>query len=428
MALSYIFLLVECLVSSMLLTSISSTTAVNEYTALFLIILNAIVFMFCIYKSTDGKKELIIILAISFLFRILLLLIDRYAYNYFVLPASGGDTQLFHLEALQYKNMKFLDNPYSYIVGIIYSLCKNQRIIAHYFNLLLSMSTLVTTINILKELNINYKIIVITTFILGILPNYAMLSVILLRESIMIFFLAISLLEFIKWWKYGNLISFAKSIIYVLLSSIFHSGVIANAIGYMIVFILFNNKEREMKIDLKSILSVVVTIVLISTLSGGFSDLFLSKFQNVGSIEDINYSLELGETGGESSYDVGGEINSFADIIINSPIRAFYFLTSPLPWQWRGLNDIIAFLFSAMLYIIAFIYAAKAIKGSNKEKNRSLIKALIIICIAGAIVFAWGTSNAGTAMRHRDKFIVNYIVMIAVSMEVISKQRKRQLN
>lgn len=133
-------------------------------------------------------------------------------------------------------------------------------------------------------------------------------------------------------------------------------------------------------------------------------------------INDIVYRAEVAESGG-SAYVVGGEVNSLMDLVKNSPIRMFYFITSPLPWAWRGLNDIIAFLFSALFYLVSYIYAIRSFKLKINNKKYNFIKAIFIICILGAFVFAWGTSNAGTAMRHRDKFIVNYVVMLALALE-----------
>jgi len=34
--------------------------------------------------------------------------------------------------------------------------------------------------------------------------------------------------------------------------------------------------------------------------------------------------------------------------------------------------------------------------------------------VIGLVVFAWGVSNAGTALRHRDKFIGLFILLFAL--------------
>ena len=36
------------------------------------------------------------------------------------------------------------------------------------------------------------------------------------------------------------------------------------------------------------------------------------------------------------------------------------------------------------------------------------------IALCAALIFAWGVSNAGTAVRHREKFMTVYILLIAL--------------
>ena len=113
--------------------------------------------------------------------------------------------------------------------------------------------------------------------------------------------------------------------------------------------------------------------------------------------------------------------------IKNSPIKIFYFLTSPLPWEWRGINDVISFVFSSLFFIICYVYALKSLKKVNYN-NSGFIKVCLILAFISAFIFSWGTSNAGTAMRHRDKFLVNYIVMLALSLDCIRKNELRKVN
>ena len=43
-----------------------------------------------------------------------------------------------------------------------------------------------------------------------------------------------------------------------------------------------------------------------------------------------------------------------------------------------------------------------------------MIIVFTIIALCGALIFAWGVSNAGTAMRHREKFLMVYMLLIAL--------------
>ena len=44
-----------------------------------------------------------------------------------------------------------------------------------------------------------------------------------------------------------------------------------------------------------------------------------------------------------------------------------------------------------------------------------MIIIFVILSLSSAMVFAWGVSNAGTAVRHREKFITIYMLLYAVS-------------
>ena len=424
MIMAYLSLIVECLIFSELSSLYNFDSYTNEALGIFIVLINILVVILVgVFKSSKGDEKICKIILLSFVMRVGLLFIDLYGRNVFVLPGSGNDTEMFHAGALLFPNFEFEKNPYAFVVGIIYSLCMKQRIVAQYFNLLLSISVIFIIIKICDELNINYKTKIMITLIIALIPNYMILSVILLRESLMIFLVALSLLTFVMWWKQNKIIYFILSIALVLGASVFHSGVIANAVGYILVFILFNNKSRDIKINLKTVTLSILFMIIISAFLSSNSNIFTQKVGNVEEVQDITYRSELAQAGG-AVYETNPnneENNSLLGLIINSPTKMFYFITSPLPWNWRGLNDVIAFVFSAMFYIISYIYAIKAIRLYTKYKEKNIIKACLIISLVGVFVFAWGTSNAGTAMRHRDKFIANYIVMLALSLDLLYK-------
>lgn len=419
MEVSYSILIGTCFIMSSIANILQANDIVKECFALLIVLLNIFIVLVCIYKESNGNKTICVTLIISFILRILFLLLDLYGRNIFILPSSGNDTEMFHAGALTFPNFTFEKNPYAYVVGIIYSFALKQRLIGQYFNLLFSMSTISICIKIFDEFKIDDKVKLLVISIIAFLPNYMITSVILLRESLMIFLLSASLLNFVRWWKYNRIYNFIFSILLVLASSTFHSGVIANAAGYIITFILCNNKERKFRFTFKSTILVFVFSIILSIFFSGDSNLFTSKFGNIEKIEDITYRSEIAISG-DAAYNVGGNVISIVEFIKNSPIKIFYFLTSPLPWEWRGINDVISFVFSSLFFIICYVYALKSLKKVNYN-NSGFIKVCLILAFISAFIFSWGTSNAGTAMRHRDKFLVNYIVMLALSLDCIKK-------
>ena len=87
---------------------------------------------------------------------------------------------------------------------------------------------------------------------------------------------------------------------------------------------------------------------------------------------------------------------------------------SPVPWNWRSATDIIAFIFSSLFYAYVFF---KSIPLLHNSKHSSLTNALFMTALLTLLLFGWGVSNAGTALRHRDKMVIHYLIMMAISLD-----------
>ena len=148
-----------------------------------------------------------------------------------------------------------------------------------------------------------------------------------------------------------------------------------------------------------------------------FGDALYNKFKKSEdkSITEIASGVSAGAYGG-SAYLVGQQNETTLQVVINTPIRMLNFIAAPVPWTWRGPNDIIAFFTSTLIYVAALYYSYKVIR-MNNAKSKNLVIALLICAFIAMIIFAWGVSNAGTAMRHREKFLPLFITMLAISYD-----------
>ena len=88
-----------------------------------------------------------------------------------------------------------------------------------------------------------------------------------------------------------------------------------------------------------------------------------------------------------------------------------YFWISPTPRFWNSSVDIIGFLFDSVPMFFIFIQIFKNIR---REKRYSKSLAGLYILLAYTIIYAWGTANAGTAMRHRDQFLGIMVMSVLV--------------
>ena len=67
------------------------------------------------------------------------------------------------------------------------------------------------------------------------------------------------------------------------------------------------------------------------------------------------------------------------------PLRALYFLASPMPWDWRGLTDLFTFMVDSLFYIGVPI-ALLANYRRLGQRERVLGVALLITIVVGSLV------------------------------------------
>jgi hypothetical protein len=161
-------------------------------------------------------------------------------------------------------------------------------------------------------------------------------------------------------------------------------------------------------------------IIIISTaIYVNYYDFFFGKFANIEEVSDI-YGVASARIGG-SQYLTGISINNFWQLILYSPIYMFYFLTSPLPMDWRGFGDILAFSIDGIFYIY-FLFYSVYFSRKYRFKNYIFIGTIISI-LATVFIFGVGVQNAGTAMRHRHKIVPIIIIAYAMVQDYKFKRR-----
>ena len=214
---------------------------------------------------------------------------------------------------------------------------------------------------------------------------------------------------------------FNLAVILPIIAAFFHSGAIAPSIAYGLIYILYKPNKQRFNLGFRTILVGVIFVASFIVLNSLMGDMIFGKFEGVESMSDI--ASKTANPKGESAYLSGVTVDSIPEMVIYTPIRMFYFIASPLPWDWRGFNDIFAFVFSGLFFMLSFIYAFIVITKSKHGRNKNLLIALLIVTLLATVIFSWGVSNAGTALRHREKFIGIFLIMLSIAMSTISSKK-----
>ena len=378
-----------------------------------------------IYWGRDGKTANIIFL--GFLIRIFATI----AGYFHVLPllGHGGDSDAGMFDAIAKYNVNhggfnLQQTNYTDVLTIIYLLTDCSRIFAQFLNVLLATGTLILTSNILYKLDVPRKTINNMLKILVFMPVLICFSGALLRESWIEFFIALSVYYFVRWFINGSTSMMVFSVFAVFAASYMHAGSIFILAGFFLAFTSYKPSAKKIKLSGSTIVaSVFILLVLILFLAN--IDSLGGKFSSIDE-EGVEGTIVGGYDAnrGNSAYLTWLNVDNPIIGFLFSPLRMFYFLFSPMPFDWRGITDIIAFTMDSSVYAYLCWKIFKYRKNRNGKMNIALRKYLITCILALTFVFAFGTANSGTAMRHRAKFTTLIVITYAISVNYKNKTGK----
>lgn len=327
----------------------------------------------------------------------------------FTIPHSGGDTEMLHWISRQnfiYNTNKVFTN-YTVVLTLIYRISDGSRALAQYFNVIMGMGVLAYLVESMKLLKINKKTMHNILLLAALMPQLIILSCILLREAWIHLFLTMSVYYFIRWFL-GNK-GGSKNIVYCLLCVLaatwMHNGCIAIFVGYAMAFLFYNPIKKTNSFSYRSVISAILLLGFV-TFYAANADVLSSKFSRYEGMDSSEVFLARANTrtisGSEYLIWLPKTSNLFVALLF-SPLKVFYFLFAPIPLDWRGPADMIAFIMDSTIYI--YLFWKLVTLRISIAWARQMRKYLLVAYITIVFMFAYGTNVSGTAIRHRAKSV-----------------------
>lgn len=342
------------------------------------------------------------------------LAIDRFAS--FNLPfMDSNDAEGFHNTALVISDNLSLAGDtyggwYTGLIGYLFHWTGRDPLLAQYVNVLLGWSAVLILAWILVYLNVRVSACIRAVSVVAFLPTAVIYSAVLLREALVLFLISGSLLLFIVGLLRESWGLKIAAFGLVLGASIFHAGSVGVFFGYAVVISFTYMSDGQLRFGFRNMGPAVIMALACVVVLVQFPDLFLGKFLRYETASEV-LSSRNARSGG-SAYLTGLEVNNWGQFILFAPIRAFYFISVPLPWDWRGVADIAAFVMDSSVYIGSLWVA---FRGSSRQRRVTPIGwAILLPVLFALLIFGAGVSNSGTAMRHRSKLIVLFLAASAV--------------
>ena len=395
--------------------------------AVFFILASMLACCILIFRIDDPVLRAIILIALAV--RVGLALIQ--AYTAIDLPGAGADSTTFESEA--WKNtLAWLYGGeggratgayyYSSWIGVLYIFFGRIEFIPQLMNVYFSLLTLFIFYKTVCIVTTSVKTSQLSAFILAVMPSINSFSVILLREAMIILFIVLSFYFLVKWMKQGRIIFLGGSFFALVAAGAMHGPMFLLFAIHLIFLCFFNPREQRFKLMYWQLIPAAVFIVLAFLLLGNIITYQLPV--NLGELFTPDFMRTVVERKqvGRTSYLQEIVPYTYFDLMWQTPLRMIYFLFAPFPWAIENLRDLMGFL-ENILYAALFYFAYLGSKQLWGEKKHVVLSALLI-AVSLVVMFSWGTTNYGTAWRHKQKIAPFVIVLASTGLAARPRLKK----
>jgi hypothetical protein len=300
--------------------------------------------------------------------------------------------------------------PYINFLSVIFTKLGSSHFLAVELSVLAFTFSCIVFIKIANIINVRrYRAGLLILY--GLLPATVLFTSVALREPYQILFLMLTvyfgLRIHIKPMKGARLLM----ILSVLGLGLFHDGLQVLLVIFVPMFLLFQHQKRSKNklftLSKRRLANGILVIVFIFV--GYYYTSSLSLEESFGVIspnKDTKYYKELVEdrayklkaVPGRTNYDNRVDFSSGGSTVMTTWRVLSNYLFSPYPWKITEVVDIIPG-FEALIRFLLIVFSIRSWCKSQGSQRR-LYSILLLVWFLVTIIFAIGTANYGTAMRH----------------------------
>lgn len=421
--------LVLCLVYVLLGALFDFNSEVSEFYSALGIVLISLTLLFELRVKFKNEFK---VFGVALVVRLLMLYLD-YSVSGVSVPHSGMDSETFYRIAFSNigkpENLRYYLTNYTVLLTFLFNLMGPQRLFAQFINVLLGMVTLVYLYKSLMLCGIGGRAKRVALWTTALMPQMVIFSAILLRESLIIALTMSSFYFFLKYIKSGILGSLIPCFVLALGSAALHSGMLGLLVGYIVGLVLYDRSSRRIQLNLSSVMIGLFALIFLviagiqSGLATGYIS-FLIEPSGASSSELLLERMNSDDTMAGSAYLQWVNSQSVIQLLAFSPLYVIHLMFSPLPWYWRGVSDVVAFLFDSLFYLsVVYVIFKRRSRGVSYQWSRGQLNLLLLGVFLSVFMYALGTGAAGTAIRHRANFFPVLVLIAAMAQEKVTSKR-----
>ena len=271
------------------------------------------------------------------------------------------------------------------------------------------------------------RMVMAAAWIMVFLPQPAVHSALQLREVPFSLLFALAVLKYIQWVRSRNPRHAIAGSLLVLAASVFHAGAVFLLVGLLIYSVL----SIAQLSDRQRILVGLGSAAVVFASSWFLLQTNYGAEQLGGDYVDVVDHFYVGEQRaprGGAAYPEWLRIRS-PDELWKAPLRLGMFLYAPFPWMVTTERQLLG-LIDSILFVIATYLVVRGVGYWRSRGRIQEVRLVLIVLIVAMSVFALGTSNYGTAIRHRAKFspIVVAVAVAGLGRAALESKGERSAN
>ena len=368
--------------------------------------------------------RMFLVLAIAFLVRTIATLFHFYVMP---LPDGTGDANKFDLWAFAYSAdgwkgvFKWYPGARSHFYPWLMSLV--YLVTGRSFLLLQSISVFVGVLSVYATWLLgsevwNDRAGRRAAWVMALYPTVVMYSALPLREAYLTCILMFGLVWVARWSREGKVRQAIWAFLLFGVGTFFHGSIFLVAFAFLVVIaskILLRGGQSIIRGRLR--LTALIGLIVIGggLLYWGLSGAYVDKLGRLTDIFDlqrwVSYSQAKYYADGHASnsvYPGWTAPETVGDLVWAIPVKIIYLLFSPFPWDMRTPAHLIGVI-DGLLYLGLIIIITRNIKTIWLNPAA---RTVLLVILPFIFAYAIGTSNFGTSIRHRAKF-VGVLIMLS---------------
>ena len=368
--------------------------------------------------------RMFLILAIAFLVRTIAALFHFYVMP---LPDGTGDANKFDLWAFAYSADGWKEafnwypgarsHFYPWLMSLVYLVTGRSFLLLQSISVFVGVLSVYATWLLGSEVW-NDRAGRRAAWVMALFPTVVMYSALPLREAYLTCILMFGLVWVARWSREGKVRQAIWAMLLFGVGTFFHGAIFLVAFAFLVVIaskILLRGGQSIIRGRLRLTALIGLIVIVGGLLYWGLSGAYVDKLGRLTDIFDlqrwVSYSQAKYYADGHASnavYPGWTAPETVGDLVWAIPVKIIYLLFSPFPWDMRTPAHLIGVI-DGLLYLGLIIIITRNIKTIWLNPAA---RTVLLVILPFIVAYGIGTSNFGTSIRHRAKF-VGVLIMLS---------------